>query len=401
MKIAVIFDNLGPYHVARLESLSALCDLTAIELYETSSEYAWQRTQEPSFERAVLSARTARALRAQLKYTLDKVRPDVVFVPGWSTSAALTALAWALKAKVPAILMSDSLGECATGKRPQHKEYIKEKILRCFSGALVAGSPHQEYIEALGLKREFSRIGYDVVDNNHFASGARWARMNEDTIRTERKLPQRYVLAPARFIAEKNLPTLIRAFAKYRQRLHLEYPQVPPWDLVLLGDGPMREELEDLIENLDMAASVQMVGFRQYDELPSYYGLAKASILASSSETWGLVINESMASGLPVLVSKNCGCAADLVIDGVNGRTFKFDSEDEISSLLLCLTVAPERDLADMGAASIAHISSYSPQLFADGAMELAQSSRSLPNTPRKQLSSLLLWILSRIRGRT
>src|SRR5207244_4064698 len=102
----------------------------------------------------------------------------------------------------------------------------------------------------------------------------------------------------------KNLPRLLEAFAGYR-RLAGD----AAWELVLLGDGPLRPELVALLKDLELDGHVLLPGFKQYDELPAYYGLAGAFIHASTTEQWGLVVNEAMASGLPVLVSDRCGCA--------------------------------------------------------------------------------------------
>ena len=81
--------------------------------------------------------------------------------------------------------------------------------------------------------------------------------------------------------------------------------------------------------SLDLDRSVRLPGFRQYDELPAYYGLAEAFVHASRTEQWGLVVNEAMASGLPVLVSRQCGCAPELVAHGTNG--YQFDPNDQVA----------------------------------------------------------------------
>src|SRR5262249_59830905 len=94
------------------------------------------------------------------------------------------------------------------------------------------------------------------------------------------------------------------------------------WKLVLLGEGEQRAKLEGLRDALGLRNDVSMPGFKQYDELPAYYGLASAFVHTSTTEQWGLVVNEAMAAGLPVLVSERCGCGPDLVREGVNGFTF-------------------------------------------------------------------------------
>src|SRR6185369_3826531 len=111
---------------------------------------------------------------------------------------------------------------------------------------------------------------------------------------------------------------LVQGYAKYRAKVGKS-----AWKLVLLGDGPTN--LIRLIADLELQDSVLLPGFKQYEELPTYYGLANAFVHASTSEPWGLVINEAVASGLPVIVSNRCGCAPELV----NGNGFTFDPTNE------------------------------------------------------------------------
>ena len=138
-------------------------------------------------------------------------------------------------------------------------------------------------------------------------------------------LPERYFLASARFIEKKNLSGLLHAYAAYRRATPDD-----PWSLVVLGDGELRPELERLRGELGLDDVVSFPGYRSYQELPAYYGLASCFVHASTTEQWGLVVNEAMAAGLPVLVSNRCGCAANLVQeDGVqeggNGFTSRSD----------------------------------------------------------------------------
>jgi glycosyltransferase involved in cell wall biosynthesis len=108
-----------------------------------------------------------------------------------------------------------------------------------------------------------------------------------------------------------------------------------------------------------------MPGFVQYEGLPEYYGTAGAFILASTSEQWGLVVNEAMASGLPVLVSNRCGCAQTLVADGINGLTF--DPFDRMAIAKALSIIAEHPALNQLGAASLERIADWGPERFAAG----------------------------------
>ena len=136
---------------------------------------------------------------------------------------------------------------------------------------------------------------------------------------------------------------------------------------MLLGDGPLRSSILNLRSSLGLDACVHLpIAFKQYDELPVYYGLASAFVHASITEQWGLVVNEAMASGLPVLVSNHCGCAADLVQEGVNGFTFDPYNVEQLAQFMFKLsTLNPQP--STLGAASRRIIANWGPGRFAAG----------------------------------
>jgi glycosyltransferase involved in cell wall biosynthesis len=207
-------------------------------------------------------------------------------------------------------------------------------------------------------------------------------------LRKQLGLPSRYFLASKRFIPKKNLRRVIEAFALFRTKAGAD-----GWHLVILGDGPLEPEVRHWCQELGVTESVHLQGFRQYDETPTYYGLAGAFIHASTTEQWGLVVNEAMAAGLPVLVSKRCGCATDLVKSGVNGFCFDPENVSEIAGLMW--TLAFQTDLSAFGAASRRIISSWSTDTF--GRSLLSAHDVSTPRS-RAQLSladSMMLRLLT------
>jgi glycosyltransferase involved in cell wall biosynthesis len=201
--------------------------------------------------------------------------------------------------------------------------------------------------------------GYDVVDNDHFYNGATKAQALENEYRRQLSLPENFFLAASRFVEKKNLFRLIDAYASY-----LNSPASPGWHLVLLGDGILRPEVEKKIEELGLGNKILLPGHKDYEILPSYYGLAGAFILASTSEQWGLVVNEAMAAGLPVLVSEKCGCAPDLVVHGQNGFVFDpFDVQALAGYMTRISDVGTDRHA--MGRISRDFIQNWTPETFA------------------------------------
>jgi glycosyltransferase involved in cell wall biosynthesis len=108
-----------------------------------------------------------------------------------------------------------------------------------------------------------------------------------------------------------------------------------------------------------------MPGFRQYDELPAYYGSAGCFVHASTTEQWGLVVNEAMAAGLPVIVSDRCGCAPVLVREGINGHSFAPDNLDALAAAMRA--IASQADDTAMRDASRALVADWGPDRFGQG----------------------------------
>jgi glycosyltransferase involved in cell wall biosynthesis len=212
------------------------------------------------------------------------------------------------------------------------------------------------------MDRSRIAFGYDVIDNAHFARGADQAR-GELLGAESANLPAHYLLCSARFIEKKNLVRLIEAYARFRT---LAGPRA--WELVLLGDGPLMKRLVARTRELGVQEFVHFAGFRQYEELPMFYGRAIAFVLPSTTEQWGLVTNEAMAAGLPVLVSEACG-SAELVEEGTNGFLFDPLSVDDIARGMM--EIWRRRDsLPRMAAESRRLIARLSPSAFAEGLVE-------------------------------
>ena len=133
----------------------------------------------------------------------------------------------------------------------------------------------------------------------------------------------------------------------------------------MLGDGPLKSDLCRLISDLRLQKHVHLPGFIQYEELPGYYALANAFVHASTTEQWGLVVNEAIASGLPVIVSNRCGCALELV----NGNGFTFDptNQHELAARLLEVASLSDQERKHLGDASYRVAANFAPERFGEG----------------------------------
>ena len=340
--------------------------MTGIEVARSDNTYDWaivdggdgfaRRTLFPD---ARYEDRTAREIARAVGAALDDLRPDAVAINGWSVPEARAALKWCRTKGVKAILMSESKHD--DKPRFRAKELIKRRLVGRFDAALVGGGPHRDYLVTLGFPADRIFLGYDVVDNGHFARGALRARADAGHWRTVKGLPEKYFFACTRFIARKNVSGVLRAYAAYRHKCAAE-----PWGLVIAGSGAELADYRQIVSELTIGGVI-WPGFVQYEELPVYYGLASAFIHPALSEPWGLVVNEALASGLPVLCSRGTGARYELVDEGNSGALFDPCSIGGMADAMLWLaSISPNR-LAAMGKRSEQIAAHWEPERFGQG----------------------------------
>ena len=356
--IAFLVQRIGPYHHARLMAWAKLGKsvVWVIEFRSDDAVYAaWGGVRDcGEYHRRQTHS------KEQLWQALDEIKPEVIVCVGYADLEISQAMWWALRKQVPLVTCSDTT--FTDGPRSWGKEQFKRRVVAAFSAALVAGSRAQHYLQGLGLDPQHQFRAWDAVDNCYFEQGAGAARNDTTTLLAQLKLPNRYFLCVARFIPEKNLPRLIEAYASY-----VGHSGDGAWALVLSGSGPLEEKLRRTIADARLGSVVHFTGFIQYSELPAYYGLAGALVLPSVSETWGLVVNEAMAAGLPVMVSAHCGCAPDLVREGENGFIFEPEDVTALADLMRTVAGLDETRRTAMGRRSREIVAAYSPAAFANG----------------------------------
>lgn len=388
MKLAVLFTRFGPYHLARLRAVRKPAQVVGIELSGRQMDYAWDTNRDDLpfdsvtvFPDRVHTSVSIPELQHKISNTLTRIAPDVVAIPGWHDPGALAALRYCVDSDTPSVIMSESTEHDAP--RMWWRETVKRRLLQTCQAALVGGTPHAAYLRRLGVPDGQIFLGYDVVDNTHFWIEAERARAQESEVRDRLDLPDRYFLASCRFIPKKNLKRLLRAYKSYtRTTSH-------PWSLVLLGDGPLRSDLERQRAELGLHDLISMPGFKQYEELPAYYGLAQAFVHISTTEQWGLVVNEAMAAGLPVIVSHRCGCAPDLVDPQHNGFVIDPYDVDDITRRLIDISSADcNRDA--MARASRDVVTQWGPDRFGTSMVRAARVARNAPMS-NKWIDSALL----------
>jgi glycosyltransferase involved in cell wall biosynthesis len=385
VKLGVMFRNFGPYHIARVNSVRNLCAASALEIARYDTEYNWERDKRNCLQVYSLAEQYPRArwdrysAIPKIRMWLRDNRPDVLAVPGWSEPLALAAALEARRESVPVVLMSDSrpllYAKARLRSRAAAIESLKKRILGLFNSAFVAGREHSLYLQSLGMPEPKISLGLDVIDNQHFSLGAAQARNSSELHRKRLGLPPKYFLLCSRLLPRKNVETAIEAFALFQR-----YRTAERWQLVIVGDGPLRDMLKDLAQKRMVINDIQFLGAQPYEQLPILYGLAEAFILPSWFETWGLVVNEAMAAGLPVIVSANAGCVHELVRCNSNGYTFYPGAVDWLARLMMTLAGSDQRR-EEMRQCSQKIISDWDLARFASGILSAAEKALGEPTS--------------------
>jgi glycosyltransferase involved in cell wall biosynthesis len=224
---------------------------------------------------------------------------------------------------------------------------------------VVPGKASFDYLRSLGSPAASILTAPNAVDNRFFATQAEVARAQAIAFRENLKLPLRFILFVGRLVPEKGVFDLLEAYAKLESRLRSEV------GLVFAGDGVCREELARQAKHISPGA-VCFPGFAQREDLAGLYALAETLVLSTHSDTWGLVVNEAMACGLPIIVSSVAGCSADLVEDGWNGYVVPPRDPEKLSAAIDSLLRQPELKQR-MAARCSERIRNYSPEACADG----------------------------------
>jgi glycosyltransferase involved in cell wall biosynthesis len=126
-----------------------------------------------------------------------------------------------------------------------------------------------------------------------------------------------------RLSIEKGLDDLFEAFC-------VLYKRLPGARLDLVGAGPLADELKRRVITLKMAHAISFLGSKGLEEIAVLFQASTALVLPSHSEPWGLVVNEALSYGCPVVVSSACGCVPDLVREGITGYAFEAGNVDDL-----------------------------------------------------------------------
>jgi glycosyltransferase involved in cell wall biosynthesis len=331
----------------------------------------WDIPLLEGYSHTFLSSRNRNGgLRWSVVGAVLRFRPDVLILHGYTSPTNLLALLTAKVMGCRVLMRGDT--RLHAGHVSPLRRWIKRSILGLCDGALSIGSLNRDYYASLGMLRDRIFFAPFSVDNAVFSVSESLRISARRDLRDSLGLPQGTVLIlfASKLIRRKRAADLVEAFSG----IAAKHPDV---HLLVVGSGDQQCVLRDRISELGLER-VHLLGFRNQSELPSLYAGCDFFVLPSDCEPWGLVVNEVMAAGLPVIVSDEVGAAPDLVGGTGAGLVYRCGDVQALGNCLESLLESGFRQ--KMAARAVEVIKEWDVSVAADAIVGVAMNLRASAN---------------------
>ncbi len=296
---------------------------------------------------------TLRLSRRLLTHAI-RSNADLLLLPGWGRVEFCALLFGAMVSGKKVGMFCDSTK--LDNPSSIYRNLLKRAFARCCVGFFCYGERAREYLLSVGASEKgiFIRCQAAALPPTYDARIVRDARI---AARANQRHSARFLYV-GRLSPEKCVGSLIEAFDIVRS-------SVPDAMLRIVGDGPLRYEIQSTVQRLNLNSCVEVVGSLTEGRLVDEYIHALCLVLPSSSEPWGLVVNESLSYGCPAIVSDRCGCIPELISDGETGLVFSALNTAQLAAQMISATrlFSSTPVVAD---ACINRISRFTPQAAAE-----------------------------------
>jgi len=281
-------------------------------------------------------------------WRLARIRPDAI-IAGELGARTLQATLYRFCSSKTRIVIWATLSEVTELARGRIRRLLRSFMLPRADAILVNGTSGERYVRSFGVSEGRIFTAPQTTDMRGFLA----IPLGRD------KDCQRRILYCGQLIERKGLQFFVRTLGHWAEQYPSE--QVEFW---LVGDGPLRTQLESSPTPTNL--SLKFIGNVAYHELPAWYAQAGILALPTLADEWGLVVNEALASGVPVLGSVYSQAVEELVRDGENGWTFRPERTGEMFAALGRALTTPEPRLNEMRARARRSIEHLTPEFVAD-----------------------------------
>lgn len=318
MKVLILQNIVSNNNVHTINTLMERLHLSSNDVVvyfcsETESNRQWKLQETARFSYHVLP-NSALKLRGKDLFTyfinpgivsvLQKEDPDWIIVGGWDQFAYQIALLWGWWNRKRVTLWSGSTVYEKSWRRTVSLPLVR-LLVRLSSDFIAYGTRAKAYLTLLGAPEENSIIHPNDVNRKYFSSQAKKFRPTRELLKKQHGISaKKNFIFVGQLIDRKGIKDLLEAYRLISRKNS-------DWGLIIIGSGYLREYIQTFKEKNKLDDIKILGNVEQYD-LPKYYVCSDCLVLPSHEEVWGLVVNEAIACGLPVIVSDICGCVPDL-----------------------------------------------------------------------------------------
>jgi glycosyltransferase involved in cell wall biosynthesis len=362
-KVVMLVNMIPPY---RLPVFEALGDRVGKLLVWISTPMEADRQWQPEWGRLEVEVQRSFALQQSTRHPhgfvdkqfvhlpydtiprLHRARPDLVLTSELGLRTAQAAL-WCAATSTPLAAVVH-VSESSEGGRDRDRvrRLLRRILLRRADIVFVPGQSGARYVRGLGAHPDRIRVVRSVSPLKDVVP----AHVGRDG--------GRRLLYVGQLIERKGIVPFVQALGRWG----LRHPDERV-SLRIMGVGPEAARLETL--RLPGNVTVDLAAPLPYERVAEMYQTADVFAFPTLADVWGLVVNEAMSSGLPVLGSRHSQAVEELVEEGVNGWTFVPDRPEAVDEALERVLGTPPEQLARMGAAARDTVRSLTPEYVADG----------------------------------
>ena len=363
MKILFLTNIPSPYRVDFFNELGRSVELTVVceRAGDRTRNRRWAVQTAKTFKLILLSGfptASDKALSPGVLRYLRKGAYDMLVVHNPITPTGMLAIEWLRFRKIPFAVEGDGAFP-VFGNR--WRDRLKRHLLGAASYWLSSGRLLDQYYVNYGAdESRIYRYPFTSVRQSDMASCVPGAALKQKLKEKLGLNPKaRYVLSVGRFIPSKGFEDLIRAFSQLKTAARL----------LIVGGGELEAQYRALIKNLKLD-NVQVLGFQDKETLTDYYRASEFTVFPTHSDVWGLVVNESMANGIPVISTDRAVGALEMIRDGDNGFIYRLGEQETLVRRMEQL-LSDSRLLASMSSAALETGHAYSIEQMAVRHLEI------------------------------
>jgi|LFRM01.2.fsa_nt_gb glycosyltransferase involved in cell wall biosynthesis len=334
-RVAIIHNIIAPYRIPVFEELAKnpLVDLRVFYCAETHSHRNWEVNSCDTYDYTILSGTCVQVGRIKYHVNPSIVREllhgnyDVIILGGCCDFTTQLAFIVSKLAKIPLILWSEGINS-AQSKLGKLVSPLTNRIVASVDAVIVPGELSRQYHIECGAMPERVFIAPSVVDNEFYIRQYNRLRSEKNQLKKDREIKHdKVILYVGQLIERKGIQYLVSAYKLFKRDNNDAC-------LVIVGDGPIRDNLQEICikQKID---DVIFTGWVSEKEKVIYYSIADVFVLPTLEDVWGLVVNEAMCCGLPIITTNAAGCSIDLVENGYNGYIVDSGDAEQLYYALL------------------------------------------------------------------